>query len=50
MHRGIEKLFEGRTPADGIELAERVSGDTVASPMVPTGQHKNGPLRTEADP
>ena len=28
MHRGIEKLFEGRTPGDGIELAERVSGDT----------------------
>jgi Ni,Fe-hydrogenase III large subunit/Ni,Fe-hydrogenase III component G len=28
VHRGIEKLFEGRTPADGIELAERVSGDT----------------------
>ncbi|HRA50805.1 NADH-quinone oxidoreductase subunit C [Actinotalea sp.] len=28
LHRGIEKLFEGRTPAEGIELAERVSGDT----------------------
>ncbi len=28
VHRGIEKLFEGRTPADGIELAERISGDT----------------------
>jgi len=28
VHRGIEKLFEGRTPAAGIELAERVSGDT----------------------
>jgi Ni,Fe-hydrogenase III large subunit len=28
VHRGIEKLFEGRTPGDGIELAERVSGDT----------------------
>ncbi|MHB1172852.1 MAG: hydrogenase large subunit [Lacisediminihabitans sp.] len=27
-HRGIEKLFEGRRPADGIELAERISGDT----------------------
>lgn len=28
VHRGIEKLFEGRAPADGVELAERVSGDT----------------------
>jgi Ni,Fe-hydrogenase III large subunit/Ni,Fe-hydrogenase III component G len=28
VHRGIEKLFEGRTPTDGIDLAERVSGDT----------------------
>jgi len=28
LHRGVEKLFEGRTPAAGIELAERISGDT----------------------
>ncbi len=28
VHRGIEKLFEGQTPADGMALAERVSGDT----------------------
>ncbi|MGP3915448.1 hydrogenase large subunit [Nonomuraea sp. 10N515B] len=28
VHKGIEKLFEGRQPADGLELAERVSGDT----------------------
>ena len=28
LHRGIEKLFEGRRPGDGIELAERISGDT----------------------
>ena len=28
MHRGVEKLFEGRTPEAGIELAERISGDT----------------------
>jgi len=27
-HKGIEKLFEGRAPATGVELAERVSGDT----------------------
>lgn len=31
VHRGLEKLFEGR-PADGaVELAERVSGDTSAA-------------------
>ena len=28
LHRGVEKLFEGRLPADGMELAERISGDT----------------------
>jgi len=27
-HKGTEKLFEGRSPADGVELAERVSGDS----------------------
>ena len=30
VHRGIEKLFEGRSPADAIGLAERISGDTSA--------------------
>jgi Ni,Fe-hydrogenase III large subunit/Ni,Fe-hydrogenase III component G len=28
VHRGIEKLFEGRTIDGGVALAERVSGDT----------------------
>ena len=28
MHRGVEKLFEGRAPGDGIELAEAIAGDT----------------------
>ncbi|SFR01957.1 Ni,Fe-hydrogenase III large subunit [Lentzea waywayandensis] len=28
IHRGLEKLFQGRTPEGGVELAERVSGDT----------------------
>ena len=27
-HKGTEKLFEGRPPGTGVELAERVSGDT----------------------
>ncbi len=28
VHRGMEKLFEGRAPSEGIALAERISGDT----------------------
>ncbi len=27
-HKGTEKLFEGRSAKDGVELAERISGDT----------------------
>jgi Ni,Fe-hydrogenase III large subunit/Ni,Fe-hydrogenase III component G len=27
-HKGTERLFAGRRPGDGVELAERVSGDT----------------------
>jgi Ni,Fe-hydrogenase III large subunit/Ni,Fe-hydrogenase III component G len=27
-HKGVEKLFEGRSPLEGVELAERISGDT----------------------
>src|SRR5437870_3104941 len=27
-YKGTEKLFESRQPADGVELSERVSGDT----------------------
>jgi Ni,Fe-hydrogenase III large subunit/Ni,Fe-hydrogenase III component G len=28
LHRGVEKHFQGRHPEDGIELADRISGDT----------------------
>jgi len=28
LHKGMERLFQGRTPMEGIELAERISGDT----------------------
>lgn len=28
VHRGIEKLFQDRTPEHAVELAERISGDT----------------------
>ncbi|MBW4622340.1 MAG: NADH-quinone oxidoreductase subunit C [Cyanosarcina radialis HA8281-LM2] len=27
-HKGTEKLFEGKLPIEGVELAERISGDT----------------------
>jgi Ni,Fe-hydrogenase III large subunit/Ni,Fe-hydrogenase III component G len=30
VHRGLEKLFEGRPATTGVNLAERVSGDTSA--------------------
>ncbi len=28
VHKGLERLFEGREPQAGLELAERISGDT----------------------
>jgi len=28
VHKGIEKLFETKTPVTGVELAERISGDS----------------------
>jgi Ni,Fe-hydrogenase III large subunit/Ni,Fe-hydrogenase III component G len=28
VHKGIERLFQGRAPVAGVELAERISGDT----------------------
>jgi Ni,Fe-hydrogenase III large subunit len=31
VHRGLEKLFEGRDPYDGVQLAERISGDSAAA-------------------
>jgi Ni,Fe-hydrogenase III large subunit len=31
VHRGIEKLFQGRPAGDAVDLAERVSGDTSAA-------------------
>jgi Ni,Fe-hydrogenase III large subunit/Ni,Fe-hydrogenase III component G len=31
VHRGIEKLFEGRPATDSVALAERISGDTAAA-------------------
>ncbi len=34
VHRGIEKLFEGRPAAGAVDLAERISGDTSAGHAV----------------
>lgn len=31
VHRGLEKLFEGRAAGDAVELAEKASGDTSAA-------------------
>ena len=31
VHRGVEKLFDGRAATGAVELAERVSGDTSAA-------------------
>ncbi len=31
VHRGVEKLFEGRAALDAVGLAERISGDTSAA-------------------
>src|SRR5436309_11517384 len=31
IHRGVEKLFEGRGATDAVPLAERISGDTAAA-------------------
>jgi len=47
LHRGIEKLFEGRTPEEGIELAERVSGDTAVGHALTYAMAVEGALRTE---
>lgn len=37
-HKGTEKLFEGRPPAGGVELAERISGDTTIGHALAYGQ------------
>jgi Ni,Fe-hydrogenase III large subunit/Ni,Fe-hydrogenase III component G len=50
LHRGIEKLFEGRTPADGIELAERISGDTAVGHTLAYVLAVEDALGIEVDP
>ena len=47
-HKGTEKLFEGRAPDEGVELAERVSGDTSVGHAVAYAQAIESAARIEA--
>jgi Ni,Fe-hydrogenase III large subunit len=47
VHRGIEKLCEGRSVADGVPLAERVSGDTAVGHGLAYCQAVEDALRVE---
>ena len=49
-HKGTEKLFEGREPADGMELAERVSGDSSVGHALAYCQAVEGAARAEVPP
>ncbi len=50
LHRGVEKLFEGRAPAEGIELAERISGDTAVGHTLAYVLAVEDALGVEVDP
>jgi Ni,Fe-hydrogenase III large subunit len=50
LHRGVEKLFEGRAPAEGIELAERISGDTAVGHTLAYVLAVEDALGIEVDP
>jgi Ni,Fe-hydrogenase III large subunit/Ni,Fe-hydrogenase III component G len=49
-HKGVEKLFEGRLPAEGVELAERISGDTTIGHSLAYCQALEALAGTEAPP
>ena len=49
-HKGTEKLFEGRAPADGVELAERVSGDTSVAHALAFAQAVESACRVRVPP
>lgn len=49
-HKGTEKLFEGRSPADGVELAERISGDTTIGHSLAYCQALEALARAEVPP
>jgi len=50
VHRGMERLFQGRLPADAIELAERISGDTAVGHTVAFVQAVEEALGISIDP
>jgi Ni,Fe-hydrogenase III large subunit/Ni,Fe-hydrogenase III component G len=47
-HKGTEKLFAGRAPDEGVELAERISGDTSAGHALAYAQAIESLAGTEA--
>jgi Ni,Fe-hydrogenase III large subunit/Ni,Fe-hydrogenase III component G len=47
VHRGMEKLFEGLDPADGVALAERLSGDTAVGHALAYAMAVEGALGIE---
>ncbi|MBI2221649.1 MAG: NADH-quinone oxidoreductase subunit C [Acidobacteria bacterium] len=49
-HKGTEKLFEGRRAADGVELAERISGDTSVGHALAYAQAVEAATLIEAPP
>lgn len=49
-HKGTEKLFEGRLPEEGVELAERISGDTTIGHSLAYCQALEALALTEVSP
>jgi Ni,Fe-hydrogenase III large subunit/Ni,Fe-hydrogenase III component G len=49
-HKGTEKLFEGLLPGEGVELAERISGDTTIGHSLAYCQALEALAGTEATP
>lgn len=49
-HRGIEKIFQGRSPQAAIELAERVAGDTTVGHTLAFCQAVEDALGLEVSP
>lgn len=50
VHRGVEKLFEGRRPEAGVALAERISGDTAVGHNLAYTQAVEDALRIPVSP
>jgi Ni,Fe-hydrogenase III large subunit/Ni,Fe-hydrogenase III component G len=50
VHKGIERLFEGKTIADGLAIAERISGDTAVGHGIAYCQAVEDALGVELPP